>query len=548
MEKRNQKILILVFFLGINFALSGQLNSQNCYVQLFDGSGITPSQYQLDILEKAACRLRDSLPVAFQNSFKVYDFGFYLHNQTMVGGYPEMFQLAITQVESQSQYYLLFGKQTDKIGVYTKFWVALKLPNQGIFYCIDEFSPSFRGDLTTKYGIITNAIHDANEKFYFRYHEAEIAAMDSLRSYVTALKQCCIPPEPNQRRGPTCSSCVFLPNEFGAILSGLGMAKRSFTKIIDTNPSSSQGEQIGYSVEYSGGSVDLDVVMDSVKRAIHSQLPNVSIRIYPLNYIDDCFDYQDIIKRFQGDEIDVGILIGVVGENGKAGNVYWKTISRNFEAVPSSVIYVKRIEKEVVRYKPMGETGDEPPFEIEFTFPVYGFTLAASLLLSNLSDIIPNAYQEIRNVEIRNNQGGVLPAYDPNQGGGGMTFPWFKNRHQAVIQYTSNYFAKTGYGNDPDSWLYISAHEVIHIKHIRECNCSTLEYFRSFAWGYVTNLGHNTEPREIEADYGSNRYIRFNQWLVNFKKTSISKIFTNGMGDFERSIKLGELWGEYPNK
>jgi hypothetical protein len=145
-----------------------------------------------------------------------------------------------------------------------------------------------------------------------------------------------------------------------------------------------------------------------------------------------------------------------------------------------------------------------------------------------------------------------LPAYDPNGRGGGMTFPWFTNRYQAVIQYTANFFATTGfnfnYGNDPDSWLSISAHEVIHIKHIRDCDCGTWAYFGSFIWEYTTSMGHNTAPREIEADYGYNRYNQFNLWLKAKKKTSISAIFNNEMGNFERSIKIGELWGEYPNK
>jgi len=33
-------------------------------------------------LEAAACRLIDSLPAEFRDSFKVFDFGFYLHNET----------------------------------------------------------------------------------------------------------------------------------------------------------------------------------------------------------------------------------------------------------------------------------------------------------------------------------------------------------------------------------------------------------------------------------------------------------------------------------
>ena len=223
MEKWEQKTLAIALFLGLKLALCAPLQAQSCYLRLSDASGIVPTQDQLDTLEKAACRLRDSLPAAFQNSFKVYDFGFYLHNENMVGGYPETFQAAIAQVQAQSQYYLLFGKQTDQTGIYTKFWVALKLPNQDIFYCIDQLSPSLRGDLTAKYGIIANAVHEANGKAYLRYHEAGIKAIDALRAYVTSLKGCCVPPGP-QRRGPSCTSCAFTRPEFRQNLDNKGFS------------------------------------------------------------------------------------------------------------------------------------------------------------------------------------------------------------------------------------------------------------------------------------------------------------------------------------
>ena len=61
----------------------------------------------------------------------MYDFGFYLHNETRQGGYPEAFQWAVDTVQTLSRYYLLFGKQTDQSGVYTRFWVDSKLPETG---------------------------------------------------------------------------------------------------------------------------------------------------------------------------------------------------------------------------------------------------------------------------------------------------------------------------------------------------------------------------------------------------------------------------------
>ena len=124
-----QSLVILVAFTSSFFLFLTQMQAQNCFVRMFDAGGFTPEQAQLTALQNASCELRDSLPIAFRDSFKVFDFGFYLHNENMIGGYPEMFQKAIESVQQQSKYYLLFGKQTDATGIYNKFWVVLKLPS-----------------------------------------------------------------------------------------------------------------------------------------------------------------------------------------------------------------------------------------------------------------------------------------------------------------------------------------------------------------------------------------------------------------------------------
>lgn len=196
MEKQYQKNLIVALILGLNLIIFAQLQAQSCYIRLSDASGITPTQYQLDSLESASCRLRDSLPVAFQDSFKVYDFGFYQHNENMVGGYPEMFQAAIAQVESQSQYYLLFGKQTDKTGVYTKFWLALKMPNSHIFSCITEGERNF---LRLSIDISVNEKFEKLLKNPQFYSVAEIFGMEKLWQFFHKQKNCCY-----QNRGIGC--------------------------------------------------------------------------------------------------------------------------------------------------------------------------------------------------------------------------------------------------------------------------------------------------------------------------------------------------------
>ena len=162
MNKKKHTNHILFLLLSFLFTISMPLTGQNCYQRLTDASGIEPNSSQLLELETAACRLIDSLPILYRDSFKVYDFGFYLHNENMVGGYPEVFQAAINEVKSQSKYYLIFGKQPDKNGGYTKFWVDINLPSQNIFYCLSQENPNFNFDLSYKYQFVTNKFREEN--------------------------------------------------------------------------------------------------------------------------------------------------------------------------------------------------------------------------------------------------------------------------------------------------------------------------------------------------------------------------------------------------
>jgi len=125
------KNTIKVVLLGLVVILGGNLFAQDCYIRLADPSGLNTDAYQAD-LEAAACELVAASPQEFQNDFKVYDFGFYLHNGVMQGGYPALFTEKVAEIAQMSDYYLIFGKQTDVDGVYTRIWVDLKLPQDSI--------------------------------------------------------------------------------------------------------------------------------------------------------------------------------------------------------------------------------------------------------------------------------------------------------------------------------------------------------------------------------------------------------------------------------
>ncbi|MFZ4474509.1 MAG: DUF3289 family protein [Saprospiraceae bacterium] len=158
-------------------------------MRLDDASGYTPTAGQLAELEAAACRLIDSLPLAFRDSFRVYDFGFYLHNETQQGGYPEAFQWAVDTVQTLSKYYLLFGKQTDRSGVYMRFWVELKLPDSLQFSCMttlqrEVYSKRVEAKIEEKYS--------EGQRVYFKYHVSEIAGIQEVISIFTEIKTCCV--------------------------------------------------------------------------------------------------------------------------------------------------------------------------------------------------------------------------------------------------------------------------------------------------------------------------------------------------------------------
>ncbi len=189
---KKYRFALLTVFVAM-FAIPALRAQSNCYVRLTDASGYTPAAEQIAALEQAAaalCLAFDSS--GFSGQFKVYDFGFYLHHETTTGGYPEPFARKVEEVAALSPYYLLFGKQSDPTGLYTRIYVDLKIPNTGFFTCVDS----------TKLKIIKETIQVAvNEEYarignlHFMYSDAEIKGMNVLSKIFASLRSgnCCVP-------------------------------------------------------------------------------------------------------------------------------------------------------------------------------------------------------------------------------------------------------------------------------------------------------------------------------------------------------------------
>jgi hypothetical protein len=148
-------IRIYTFLLALLTTLALTAQTNPAYIRLADQTGFMPTQAQLDTLEVAAQALRAAFPdTNHRRDFAVYDFGFYLHSEQTTGGYPEAFQMAIDSVKQIRPYYLLFGRQSTVDGVNGKFWVDLKLPEDGVFACLDIKSAIYRQQLENKIGYL----------------------------------------------------------------------------------------------------------------------------------------------------------------------------------------------------------------------------------------------------------------------------------------------------------------------------------------------------------------------------------------------------------
>ncbi|MFZ4474506.1 MAG: hypothetical protein ACOYPR_04885 [Saprospiraceae bacterium] len=224
---------LLTFTAVIAFSFTAA--AQNCYVRLDDASGYTPTASQLAELEAAACRLIDSLPAEFQDSFKVYDFGFYLHNETQQGGYPEAFQWAVDTVQTLSKYYLLFGKQTDRSGVYTRFWVDLKLPETGIFSCLDENEWNF---LELNLELTLNIYHHQFQSGQYYFHSSELEGIASVLAFVEKQQECCF-----QGAKMTCEIPCLENKKIKTYLESNGFRKISI-KILDLPSAKNKNDKL----------------------------------------------------------------------------------------------------------------------------------------------------------------------------------------------------------------------------------------------------------------------------------------------------------------
>jgi hypothetical protein len=162
--------------------------AQDYYIQK-DDAGLNTAPYQ-DSLEQHAKDLVFAIPEGpLRDAFRVYGFGFYQHSE-VTDGYPAAFEKMRTQIASETPYYLIFGKQTDKSGVYTRFWVDVKLPETGIFTCL---TPTYRTLINERIRVAIEGKYTQIGRSSFQYSEAVIAGMNELKTVIININNgiCC---------------------------------------------------------------------------------------------------------------------------------------------------------------------------------------------------------------------------------------------------------------------------------------------------------------------------------------------------------------------
>ncbi len=213
-------LLLLYFGYQSSFAQS--------FVRLFDATGQDHSNYDQRLQDSTDALLDIFINDSFADSFAIYDFGFYLHNEVFQGGFPGVFEQVTAQVEAQTEYFILIGRAYDDEGNFELF-IKSKFPGHADFVCLQDV------DRISLDGILRSAIEEelGSEIGVGPLNEAMAMGIHFLADRLNYLLYCSCSGSPNQRSINQC------PTEHGfaeinVLLRGLGWRR---TEISHVRPS-----------------------------------------------------------------------------------------------------------------------------------------------------------------------------------------------------------------------------------------------------------------------------------------------------------------------
>ncbi len=347
MYNRNCRFTLLFILWGL-MPTSLVLTQNDCYVQLDDASGFDITSFQTE-LDSAACELVSAFPdTAFSNHFKVFGFGFYLNLEYYDSySYPQAFLDVEEEMAGMSPYYLLIGRQSDQSGVFTRFWVGLKLPTTGEFSCMDLISPTWRDDLEEKLNIVANKSHKDNDLDHTEYSKAEMAAIKALTDFVEKTADCCDPERRFERSGNSCSACIFTPDEILQVQKTKQFLF-DFASVLDDpewiedplslNASDQRNTSLPLNISVAFGDPDTIDLDDFVNGIVQDHLNDIAERfdlsptysIYTFKYPRDCGLFESIWSEYESDGAELKMFFSFVNIDNEFGVLGFHTAS-NYE-------------------------------------------------------------------------------------------------------------------------------------------------------------------------------------------------------------------------
>ena len=321
----NIKSLLLSLFAALFIGTAANAQS---LIHLSDATGISISASEEAELQRAADSLIAAFPVAFQDSFKVYDCGFYLQQEHYQGGYPEVFGKLVEEAGAQSKYYLVVGKSKSSEDDEIKYYCNLHFPNTNIFSCMDRISSTRR----LEYNNILNML----AKEAKRPIEATQIAIRKTHKIIESLK-CCLFDTANSS---SCYNCVYDVDYF---ISFFGQQYFMSTPVLIANdpdwiePDSISllpGNSVGNTrtsdfnctvkKEDSSDSMALDIIIDQMSKETLAHFKdsfgeNVEVKFFKFKYPRDCQNFETLWEQYKSSKAKLKLFYGIININNRIG-------------------------------------------------------------------------------------------------------------------------------------------------------------------------------------------------------------------------------------
>jgi hypothetical protein len=178
-----RNLLSILCFL-LPFLVVAQTNNPKCFILKSDITGFE-RKYETD-LNPISCEIATLL--GKPDSFKVFDYGLYLHLTNIIGAVEDVMIRIKDASAKDSKYYMTITKIPSYDKVIERFDVKLKLPQTGVFTCLNS----------TKIGLIQerisqkiNAYHKSHQTTDFKPAIEE--GLKELKATIQAIKSgnCC---------------------------------------------------------------------------------------------------------------------------------------------------------------------------------------------------------------------------------------------------------------------------------------------------------------------------------------------------------------------